>query len=87
MFGGGVRSMAVEYLTAELAENTKYEEIQEAYDTNDLTVVVDDGVWYFEGIVDCNIRTLVKKEMSRLYPQYIYIHYLPYHRKERRIVL
>lgn len=71
-----------EYISAELAERTQYDEIRDAYDSNDLSVIVYDGVWCFEGVVDGRVRELVKEEMERLYPQYTYIYYLPY-RKER----
>lgn len=70
------------YITKDLAEKTECDQIKEAYDSNDLSVGVYDGVWFFEGLVSGELRQLVKNEMERLYPDYVYIYHTPYRRKE-----
>ena len=83
--------MNIKYLTADLAEKTQYSRIRDAYDHNELSVVLYDsvwdsegehGIWCFEGKVTGEVRELVKKEMAELFPQYTYIYYSPY-RKEQ----
>ena len=73
--------MSIVYLTSELAEKTQYNQIKDAYDWNELSVVAYDNVWCFEGKVSNEVRELVKEEMIELFPQYIYIYNSPY-RKE-----
>ena len=55
------------YITAELAQRTKYKSIQNAYDRNQLSVIVRGSFWYVEGCTE-RVFATVKKEMKRLYP-------------------
>lgn len=66
--------MYTDYLTDELAERTKFNEIKDAYESNDLSIVVHNGVWYIEGSVNPRLKRLVIGEMERLYPQYRYLY-------------
>ena len=62
-----------QYLTQELAEKTTYKSIKNAYENNEVSIVLYDNVWWFEG-GETTKRTydLILKEMKRLYPQYKY---------------
>lgn len=64
------------YLTDILADRTDKKSIQDAYERNNLTVIVtsDHKFWYFG---KCNIEKLgitVRKEMKRLFPELTYIY-------------
>lgn len=63
------------YVTSELAEKTKYKSIYNAYQKNDLSVVVyDRSAWFLEGgNISDRLFKVVYKEMQRLFPQYTYI--------------
>ena len=62
-----------QYITAELAKMTKYESIKNAYNKNDLSVIVRGSLWYTEGCPDRIFKT-VKREMARLFPQFVYLY-------------
>lgn len=64
------------FLEEELAEKTKYKTIKKAYQTNDLTIVLNDNVWWFEKCNGNKLFDLVCKEMERLFPKYTYIYEL-----------
>lgn len=65
-----------EYITASIAENTTKKTIIDAYERNELSIVVlDDTAYYFE---KCrrgkNFITCVKNEIRRLYPGLTYLY-------------
>ena len=62
------------YLTDDLAKQTKYKSVYDAWNRDDFSLVVYDKAWWTERSVLSN-RTfnLVKKEMRRLYPDLTYI--------------
>lgn len=61
------------YLTAELCSQTKYKSLRDAYDRNNLSVIVRGSCWYTEGCPD-KLMGMLKREMKRLYPQYKHLH-------------
>ena len=61
------------YITSELADKTKFKTISNAYQTNDLSIVIRDKVWYFEKCSTKKVEDCVKKEMGRLFPEYEYL--------------
>ena len=76
-----------EYLEKELAERTKYPSIEDAYQRNNLGIVLDGDVWWMTGHVSDRIYDLVLKEMKRLYPQYTYLYDLKTEGLKRRAAL
>ena len=60
------------YMTSELAAKTKYKSIINAYERNDLSIIVRGSMWYTEGMPERISRT-VHREMKRLFPQYTYL--------------
>lgn len=67
--------MSNKYITNELAENTKYKLITNAYQKNNLSIVViNDTHWYMEHCESNKAADLVLREMKRLYPQYRYLY-------------
>lgn len=67
--------MSNKYITNELAENTKYKLITNAYQKNNLSIVViNDTHWYMECCESNKVADLVLREMKRLYPQYRYLY-------------
>lgn len=63
----------IKYITSELANKTKYKSIYNAYQTNDLSIVISDKFWYFEKCSTKKVANCVKKEMERLFPEYVYL--------------
>lgn len=62
------------YITDMLVEETSYKSIKNAYQRNDLSIVLHDGyIWYFEKCSSNRLYDRVKKEMKRLFPEYIHI--------------
>ena len=61
-----------EYITSDFAKNSKYSSIKNAYDRNDLSIIVNGSVWYTEGC-PAKIQNTVRREMKRLYPHLIYL--------------
>ena len=61
------------YLSAELAEKTSKNSIKNAYDRNNLSVIVRGSYWYLEACPD-RIFNTVRREMKRLYPMYTYLY-------------
>ena len=72
--------MPEQYLSADIAKNTVYKSVADAYERNLFSVIQNGGVFYVEGY-GCTDKTykLVIKETKRLYP---YLDYL-YDRLER----
>ena len=64
------------FLEKELAEKTKYKTIKKSYQKNNLTVVLNDNVWWIEKCNGNKLFDLVCKEMKRLFPKYTYIYEL-----------
>ena len=63
------------YISKEIAENTKYKSIYNAYNKNELSVIVYDGiVWAIEGYINNNVYRVLRKEMKRLFPQLKYLY-------------
>ena len=66
--------MTNEYITEELSLKTKYKSIVNAYQKNNLFVVLQNNqYWYMEYCATDKLYELVNKEMERLFPQYQYI--------------
>ena len=65
----------VDYLEADLAEKSGDKDIYDAYDENELTIVKDIDIWYFERCpkgLDKKVKTLMKKyypELNYLYDE------------------
>jgi len=68
--------MNYEYITKELAEKTKIQSIKNAYQTNDLSIVLNNNVWYMEKCTSDRVHDCVIKEMLRFYPEYIYLYHI-----------
>ncbi len=65
------------YISKEIAERTKYKSIYNAYNKNELSVIVFDGiVWAIEGYINNNVYRVLRKEMKRLFPQLKYLYEL-----------
>lgn len=65
--------MINEYITEELSQKTKYKSIANAYQKNNLSVVLrNNQYWYMEYCATDKLCELVIKEMNRLFPQYQY---------------
>ena len=62
------------YIEEELAELTKYKLVKDAYERDRLWIYVRDKVWWFETRVSNRIYDLVRKEMKRLFPEYVYLY-------------
>lgn len=64
------------YLTDILADRTDKKSIQDAYDRNNLTVIVtsDNLFWYFEKCNSIKLGITVRKEMKRLFPELTYVY-------------
>lgn len=61
------------YITYELAAKTSYKSIKNAYDRNNISIIVRGSFWYFEGLgVSDKIFNLVKKEMRKHFPHLKY---------------
>jgi len=69
------QSLPEEYLSADIAKQTNYKSIKDAYERNDFSVIKRGGIFYVEGY-GCPDRTynLVVKETKRLYPYLTYLH-------------
>lgn len=63
--------MPESYITSEFASKTKYKSIKNAYDRNDLSIVVRGGFWYAERC-SSKIFSTVKREMNRIFPYLFY---------------
>ena len=61
------------YITSDLCRETKYASIKNAYDRNDLSVIVRGSCWYTEGCPERIFRT-VYREMRRLFPDLVYMY-------------
>lgn len=63
------------YLSWDIARNTKYKSVANAYNKNLFSVIQRGGVFYIEGY-GCSDRTynLVIKETKRLYPYLSYLY-------------
>lgn len=61
-----------QYITREIAARTKYKSIKDAYDRNNLSVIIRGSFWYAESCTQKVFKTLYK-EMKRLYPMYTYL--------------
>lgn len=64
------------YITDLLAEKTNKKSIKNAYETNDLSIIItSDGLfWYFEKCNHLRLGETVQREMKRLFPEYTYIY-------------
>ena len=62
-----------QYITCDLVAKTKYKSIVNAYERNDLSIIVRGSMWYAEGMPE-RIRRTVHREMKRLFPQYTYLY-------------
>lgn len=62
------------YITDMLVEKTSYKSIKNAYQRNNLSIVLYDGyVWHFDKCSTDKLYDRVKKEMKRLFPEYVHI--------------
>lgn len=63
-------SNGYEYLSEEVAKNTKYKSVADAYNRDQFSIVKYNGVFWIESR-GCPARTykLVTKEVKRLYPE------------------
>lgn len=60
------------YITQDLVEVTNRKSIISAYDRNDLSIVLYNGTdWYMESC-PAGIRSIVKREMEKHFPDYKY---------------
>lgn len=64
-----------DYLSADVAKNTTYKSVADAYERNLFSVIKRGGVFYVEGY-GCSNRTydLIIKETKRLFPHLTYLH-------------
>lgn len=67
--------MPEKYLSADVARNTIYKSVADAYERNLFSVIRYGGMFYVEGH-GCPDRTynLVIKETKRLFPELVYLH-------------
>ena len=63
------------YIDADVARNTIYKSVADAYERNLFSVIRYGGMFYVEGY-GCPDRTynLVIKETKRLFPELLYLH-------------
>ena len=61
-----------QYITHDIAARTKYKSIKDAYNRNNLSVIIRGSFWYVESCTQKVFKTLYK-EMKRLYPMYTYL--------------
>lgn len=66
-------SRTVDYLELDLAEKSGDEDVYNAYDENELTIVKDGNVWYFEHCPN-GLDKKVKKLMKKYYPELTYLY-------------
>ena len=59
----------INYITQELATKTPYKSIKNAYDRNDISIIVRGSFWYFE-VCKVTDKTfdLIKREMRKHFP-------------------
>lgn len=67
--------LSEQYLSAELAERTRYKSVENAYQRNLFSVIRRGSIFYIEEF-GCSDRTygLILKEMKRLFPELTYLH-------------
>lgn len=67
--------MKFEYIESIIAENTNKKSIINAYDRNDISILSDGKIYYFEKCRGSeNFVKCVKNEIKRLYPELIYLY-------------
>lgn len=60
------------YITEDLVKKTDKKSIINAYERNELSVLVmDDSVWYVESCSSDRLYNTLAKEMARLYPDLV----------------
>ena len=69
-----MNNLPVEYLSCEIAKNTKYKMVKDAYERNNFSVIKRGGVFWIESCPSNKVYTLLVKETKRLYPYLTYLY-------------